>query len=80
MIIDTERRSSEDITEVRVHINNFSLTVKNDVLGGNGPIKIFDILTRFVDDAEMLDISEAQDFVVLQLSWPIWKRPSFVPP
>ena len=63
--LTTDQRSSRDTAEVRVHIKNLNLTMKSHIFDGNDPIKIFDFLTRFVNEADMLNMSEAQAFIAL---------------
>ena len=56
-------RSLFDTTEVRTHLKNLTLTLKSLAFDGDDPIMIFDFLTRFVNEADMLNMSEAQAFV-----------------
>lgn len=65
LMITKDRRSSRDTADVRVHIKNLNLTMKNHVLNGNDPIKIFDSLTRFINEVDMLQMSEAQAFIAI---------------
>ena len=39
--------------------------MKKHTFDGSDPIKIFDFLTRFVNEADMLSMSEAQAFIAL---------------
>lgn len=64
-MITKNTRPSRDIAEVYVHINNVNITLKNDVFGGNEPINIFDLLTPFDNETDMLNISETQEFIAL---------------
>lgn len=61
-----ESRSSRDIAEVRAHIKNKNLTLKNHVLYGNDPIKLFHFLTRFVKEEDMLSMLKKHAIIVLQ--------------
>lgn len=61
----TYSRSSRDTAEVFVHIKKVNLTFKDNVLDGNDPIKIFNFLIRFVHDADMFNMSEAQTCIAL---------------
>ena len=63
----TDMRTSRDTAEVRIHIKNLNLTLKNHTFDGNDPIKIFDFLSRFVNEADMLNMSEAQAFIALPI-------------
>ena len=65
LMVTTETRSSRATAEVRTHIKNLSLTMNQHTFDGSDPIKIFDFLTRFVNEADILAMSEAQAFIAL---------------
>lgn len=65
LMFTTESLSSRETADVRVHINNLNLTLKNHMFDGNDPFNIFYFLTLFVSEADMLNISEVQAFVPL---------------
>lgn len=52
-------RSSVKTNEIRIHIMNLTLTMKNNVLDGFNLISIFDFLNRFVNKAGILKTVEA---------------------
>lgn len=64
-MIKNDQRSSRNTAEVLVHIKNKNLSLKNHVLEVNEPIKIFHFLTRLVNEAEMMNMSEVQEFIDL---------------
>ena len=63
--LTTDVRTSFATSEVRTHLKNLTLTLKSHAFDGDDPILIFDFLTRFVNEADMLGMSEAQAFVAL---------------
>lgn len=65
-MITTGTRSSRATAEVCVHIKNLNLTMRKHTFDGTYPIKIFNFLTRFVNKADMLNISEALAFIALK--------------
>ena len=65
LIVTTDTHSSRATAEVRTHIKKLNLTIKEHKFDGSDPIKIFDLLTRFVNEADMLAMSEAQAFIAL---------------
>lgn len=64
-MISTETRSSRVTTGVCVHIKNLNLALKNHKFDGTDPIRVFDFLARFVNEADMVNTSEAQAFIAL---------------
>lgn len=65
LTITTERRWLWDTAEFRVHIKNLDITLKNHLFNGNDPINIFDLLTRFVNESDMLNVSQAQASIAI---------------
>ena len=65
-MVTSETRSSRATAEARTHIKNLRLTMNKHAFYGSDPIKIFDFLTRFVNEANILAMSEAQAFIALQ--------------
>lgn len=65
VMITKHNWTSREAAEVRVHITNFNLTMKNHLFNGKDPIKIFDFLTHFVNEGDMLSISEVREFIAL---------------
>ena len=63
----TDSRSSRSTAEVRIHIKNLSLVLEKHIFDGTDPIRIFDFLSRFVNEADMLSMSEAQAFIALPM-------------
>ena len=63
----SDTRSACDTTEVRVHLKNMDLTMSKHKFDGNDPIRVFDFLTRFVNESDMLNMSEAQSFIALPM-------------
>ena len=66
VMVTSEMRSSQATTEVRTHIKNLSLTMNHNAFDGSDPIKLFEFLIRFVNEAEILAMSEAQAFIALR--------------
>lgn len=64
-MIITDTRSSKATAKVRIHIKNLKLALKNHTFDGTGRIRIFDFIARFVNEANKLNISEAQAFIAL---------------
>ena len=56
-------RTVSKTSEVRVHLRNLALTMKQLTFDGSDPIKIFGFLSCFVNEADMLRMSEAQAFI-----------------
>lgn len=54
-----DSHSSMETTEIRVHIKNLNLKMKNHVFDRFDPIRIFDFLTSFVNEEHTLNMSEA---------------------
>lgn len=65
LMIPTDTHSSRATAEVRVHIKIVNLTIKNHTFDGKDLIRVLDFLDRFVQQAEMFNISEAQAFIAL---------------
>ena len=65
LIVMTDTRSSRVTDEVRTHNKNLSLTMNQHAFDGSDPIKIFEFLTQFFNEADILAISEAQTFIAL---------------
>lgn len=65
-MITTGTESSRDTEDVRVHINNLNLTLKNHVFYGNHPIIFFAFLNRFVNEVNILNILKAKSFIALR--------------
>lgn len=59
-MITTKHWSLRDNADVRVHIKDLKFTLKNHVFDGNDSITIFDLLTRFAKEDDILNVSEAQ--------------------
>ena len=59
--------SRNSASTLRLHklIKNLDLTFKEDKFAGTDLILIFDFLTRFVEECDTLDMSEAQAFMSL---------------
>lgn len=66
IMITTDMRSSCATAEDRVHINTLNLRIKNQTFDGKDLIRVLDFLARFVNEAVMLNMSEAQAFIALQ--------------
>lgn len=64
-MITNNTRLSKGTAEVRVHLKNLSLTLKNHTFDGTDPIHVFDFLAPFVSKADMLNMSKAQAFIAL---------------
>lgn len=67
VMITTEQRSSRDTAEIRVYIKNLTLTLKNHAFDGNDRIKILDFLTRFLNYSGILEMSEAEAFILIPI-------------
>ena len=63
----SDTRSDYDKTEVIVHLKIMNLKMSMHKFDGNDPIRVFDFLTNFVNESELLNMSEAQAFVVLPM-------------
>ena len=60
-----DTRTSSETTVVRLHIKNLTLTLEKHVFDGIDPIRIFEFLSRFVNEADTLKMTEAQAFITL---------------
>lgn len=58
----------KETTEVRVHIKNLKLKMKNHSFDGTDQIRIFYFFTRFFNEADMLNMSGAQALQPCRLS------------
>ena len=58
-------RSSKHILEVRKHLKSLDITLKEYKFNGQDPILVFDFLSRFVEQADTLRMTEMQAFVAL---------------
>lgn len=65
LMITTDARSSRDTTEVFVHLKNVNVKLRNHVFNGNYRTNIIAFLPRFVNEADMLIMFEAQAFIAL---------------
>lgn len=59
------RRTSQEKGKVRYYINRIELTIKKRRLSGHDPIRVFDFFARFVKEASIPEISEAQVLISL---------------
>lgn len=50
-------RSSAETTEIRTHIKNLKLTMGKPSSNGDDYIRLFELLTRFANNADTLNIS-----------------------
>lgn len=65
IMITTNKRSSRAKAEVIVQIKSLNVTLKNHTIDKKNPIRAFDVLARFVNEADMFDRSETQTFIAL---------------
>lgn len=61
----SDRRSSRSTGMLSALLKRMGLTMKEHSFSGDDPIMVFDFLTRFVEEADTLSMSEAQAFVAL---------------
>lgn len=65
-LMDTEGRwTSRATTVVHFHLKRLELSFADNKFSGDDPVMIFNFLTRFVEEAEILGISEGQEFLTL---------------
>lgn len=64
-MITSDTRSPKSTADIRVHIKKSSLILKNHTFDGTDPVRVFNFLARFVSDADLLSMSEAQYFITL---------------
>lgn len=60
-----QKRSGKETGKVRDHLKRLGLTMKDASFNGDDPILVLEFLTRFADEADTLEMSEAQAFVAL---------------
>ncbi len=61
-----ESRSTDTMKKVREHIRSLSTTFDDkDKFSGSDPILVLEFLTKFVEEADTLCITEAQAFIIL---------------
>ena len=60
-----QQRDSIATTRLSRLLKNLDLTFKDKKFNGLDPVIIFDFLTRFVEECDMLDMTEAQAYVAL---------------
>lgn len=60
-----DTRSWTETTDISIQIENRKLTTKNHTFNWTKSIRVFEILTHFVDEANKLDISKRQVFVAV---------------
>ena len=65
LIVRTDTRSSRATAEVRTNIKNLSLIMNQQAFDGSDLIKIIAFLTQFFNEADILAMSEAQEFIAL---------------
>lgn len=65
LMIRTDSRSSRDTAAVSFHMKILNLKMINHVFDGNDTVKIFEFLTRFLNEAEVLNISQPQAFIAI---------------
>lgn len=65
LMIRTDSRSSRDTAGFSVNIKSLTCTMKSHELNGNFTIKNFASMTRYAHEADMLNISEVQEFIAL---------------
>ena len=58
-------RTVAETSEVHVHLRNLALQMKQNAFDGSRPINVFGFLSRFVNEVDMLRMSEAQAFIAL---------------
>lgn len=64
-MIMRESHSSRETENFRVQIKKLNVTLKNNVFDGNEPIKMFDFLPCFINEADMLNISAVQERITV---------------
>lgn len=60
-----QRRNAEATNNLSRLLKSLDFTFKEHKFSGAEPILVFDFLTRIVEEADMLNISEGQLFVLL---------------
>lgn len=65
LMVTRDTRSSRDTAKVRIHIKNLNHTMKSHCFDGIDKIKVFELLTIFVNEADMIYMLEAQAFIAL---------------
>lgn len=58
-------RASSETNEVCLHIKNMAITLKKNMFSGADPIRIFDVLSRFMNEVDTRKMSEAKAFIEL---------------
>lgn len=79
LLITSDTMSSRETADVRVHIKNRNITVKNHKFDDTDLIRDYDSLVRFLNEPDMLYMSEAQAFVTLSASSQNRRKQSFAP-
>lgn len=62
-----DTRSSRATAEVRDHLKNLNLTIGKSIFNGTGPKNIFHFLSRFVNYADIFNVSEAHAFITMPI-------------
>lgn len=63
LMVTVDRRTSYSTDEVGDLIKKLNLKMEKNSFDGSNPITVFCLLLRFVDEADMIKLSEAQAFV-----------------
>ena len=61
----SHRCKGRDTAEVKHQVTRMALTLRNYTFSGEDPIMVLDLLRRFCDEANTLNMSEAQAYVAL---------------
>lgn len=58
-------RDSASNGELLNNIKGLKMTIKEQEFSGEGPIWVFDFLSRIVEECDILDFTEAQEYVTI---------------
>ena len=58
-------RSSSETFEVKRHLKSLEISLKEHTFSGKDPVTVLNFLTRFVEEADTLEMTEAQALVAL---------------
>ena len=61
----TSKRTGRETAKTRDHIKRMEITLKDYSFDGQDPIKVLEFLSKFCDEADTLEMTEAQAYVVL---------------
>ena len=64
-LLNRRKNRGDSLFDLRKYIKALDITLQDYKFDGSDPIMVFDFLTRFVEEADTLNMTEAQAFIVI---------------